>query len=131
MIFSSYITFSASFIVFYITCFHVLMHKGASLLISIYSIVYFEFVLYNILHSAGNIHWQTFLKGRLLFPTNYICWQLKNSWFPMTLHKKQQKQKNPLILPQQTKSNKFEILLSLLNDSFCLTQTSTIEIHAD
>ena len=31
--------------------------------------LYFEFLLYNVLNCVRNIHWQMFLKGRLLFPT--------------------------------------------------------------
>ena len=31
--------------------------------------LYFEFLLYNVLNCVRNIHWQMFLKGQLLFPT--------------------------------------------------------------
>ena len=38
---------------------------------SILHIIQFKFLLYNVLHSVGNIYWRTFLKGRLLLPTDY------------------------------------------------------------
>ena len=47
-------------------------------------IVYSEFLLCNILHSFGNINWQTFLKGLflLLYATNYVS--LKDCFYCYT-----------------------------------------------
>ena len=38
------------------------MLKEASCLITVLYIVYFEFLVYNVLNSVGNIYWQTFFK---------------------------------------------------------------------
>ena len=45
------------------------MYKETSSLIYTLYIVYFKFLLYNLLNSVRNIYWQMFLKGRLLFQT--------------------------------------------------------------
>ena len=51
-----------SLLSFFITSLQSLILKETSPLISILFIAYVKFLLYNVLHSAGNIHWQTFLK---------------------------------------------------------------------
>ena len=63
-----------SFWLFHIFClFHCFLAllRETSAQTSVIGIVYFE--LNNGLDIVGNIYWQTCLKGRLLFPTNYIC----------------------------------------------------------
>ena len=68
-----YFTFSL-FHRLFIICLKSFMLKETSPLTCILYIVYFEFLLYNILNSARRFkYWHTFLKRRLLFPKNYIC----------------------------------------------------------
>ena len=67
LIVSDYFTFSASFI--FVICLQSLMYKQILTLISILYIIYFEFLLYNVINWVGNIYWQTFL-----FDVS-ICWE--------------------------------------------------------
>ena len=80
---SQWLTFN-SFSWFYIFCpivfftiisFQTLMYNEKSHLQSILHIVYFEFLLCNVLHNVGNMYWWTFFRVLflLLFPTNDIC----------------------------------------------------------
>ena len=52
------------------------MQKETTPLISMTHIVYFEFLLYNVLHDVGDIYWQMFFKEWFLLqlPENYIYW---------------------------------------------------------
>ena len=65
-----YFTFSLFHCLFMI-CLKSLMLKEA---LPVICILYFEFLLYNVLNSIKRFkYWQTFFKGRLLFPKNYVC----------------------------------------------------------
>ena len=63
LVLSSYFTFPASFIYFLIISLQIFIQKQKLLLIPMLYIVYFEFLIYNVLHNVRNLYWQTFLKG--------------------------------------------------------------------
>ena len=55
---------------FFIVSFQTFMHEKTSRLCSILHIVYFEFLLHNVLHSVGNMYWWMLLRWLFYFCSN-------------------------------------------------------------